>query len=301
VEPGAIPADLPFPAFVKPVKGSFSMLARRVEDAQALGRHLEGPAAREYLNRFVILFEALRERLAPELPSARSFLVEGCLAGRLVTVEGYAAGDDQGLLGIVDSRVDPATGSFTGFTYPSELPPRVQERLWELAARVARAHGLGRTVWNVELFYDPLCDDAFVVEVNPRAAAQFADLYEKVDGVNLYEVAIALALGESPPRRRGAGTFRVASSTPLRVFRPSVAARVPDPARVAAVERAHPGTLVWVECGPGQVLSDFATLEDGSSARYAVVNQGAQSREQLAAALRSIERDLGFVMEPLSS
>src|SRR5205085_1042804 len=101
-----------------------------------------------------------------------------------------------------------------------------------------------------------------IIEVNPRMCGQFADLYEKVDGTNGYEVALALAAGERPVRRLSAGSHRVAASVPLRVFAPTHVMRTPGIVDCAAAERLFPGTLVWVECEPGQDLADFESVED---------------------------------------
>jgi hypothetical protein len=270
-----------------------------VETPRELAAHLSSPAAREYLDFYVALFEALRADVAPDLPSARAFLAEGCLQGTLVTVEGYSTADEVRFLGIVDSEMDPVTGSFQRFHYPSALPESVQARMREIARRVVRALGLFRTTWNLEMFHDPHTDRVSIVEVNPRLAGQFADLYEKVDGVNGYEVAAALALGETPPGKNRRGRFPAAASTPLRCFTPSRVLRTPDPAAVASVEREHPGTLVWVECAPGQDLCDFDIGEDGQSCRYAVVNQGGGSRAEITARFESIRRHLGFAFEAL--
>jgi hypothetical protein len=135
--------------------------------------------------------------------------------------------------------------------------------------------------------------------VNPRICGQVADLYQKVDGVNGYEVALALALGERPPRRRGEGRYRAAASFPLRVFEPSRVLGAPGAEAIAAAEAAFPETLVWSECAAGDELADFDVDEDGTSHRYAVVNLGGESREALDARLAAVRDRLGYRMEPL--
>jgi hypothetical protein len=73
----------------------------------------------------------------------------------------------------------------------------------------------------------------------------------------------------------------------------------PDAERVAAVERAFPGTLVWSECAVGQDLRDLGTCEDGFSVRYGVVNAGAADRPGLDARLAEIRARLGWSLAPL--
>ena len=41
-------------------------------------------------------------------------------------------------------------------------------------------------MFNIEMMYDAATDRIGIIEINPRMASQFADLYEKVDGTNSY-------------------------------------------------------------------------------------------------------------------
>jgi biotin carboxylase len=290
---------LGFPCFVKPVKGAFSVHARRVEGPEALAAHLAKPAVREFAAEYVHIFNQLVRSLTPLELDARYFLAEEILDGEAVTVEGFACAGEIEILGIVDSGLHPGTGSFARFDYPSRLPAPVQARMAEVARRAVRELGLDQTLWNVEMSYDPASGRIAIIEVNPRICGQFADLYQKVDGTNGYEVALALALGERPRVRRGEGPYRAAASFPLRVFAPCRVRRAPGPVEIAAAERALPGALVWSECAAGQELADFEAGEDGASHRYAVVNLGGESREELDARLAEITGCLAFAMEPL--
>jgi biotin carboxylase len=168
----------------------------------------------------------------------------------------------------------------------------------DVARRVVRELGLDRTLWNIEMTWDPATDRVAIIEVNPRICGQFADLYQKVDGTSGYEVALALALGERPRVRRGEGPHRAAASFPLRVFEPCRVVAAPDAAAIAAAEAAFPGALVWSECSAGDELADFDVDEDGASHRYAVVNLGGASREDLDARLAAIVDRLGWAMGP---
>jgi biotin carboxylase len=300
---------LGYPCFAKPVKGSFSVLARRIDGPEELEALLTAPETAEYRAKFLHLFEGLLAHLGIA-ESGRGFLCEGLLCGAQVTVEGWCAGERGGILGVVDSTFAPGTRSFARFDYPSHLPAEVQERMGEIALRVARALGLEHTLFNVELVYDAASGRIGIIEINPRACGQFADLYAKVDGVHGYEVALALATGRPPRTAARAGPFAAAASFPLRAFEPALVRRAPDPERIAAVERAHPGTLVWIECAEGERLldpgaseaeRDQAQFEDGASHRYAVINLGGPSREDLSSKLERVRSDLGLELEPFGT
>jgi hypothetical protein len=293
------PFPLAFPCFVKPVKGAYSVLARRVETPAELGTFLAGTAVREFVMQYMHIFNRLVRALTTLEHDGRWFIAEQLVHGQLATVEGFACDGEVGILGIVDSGLDAARRSFVRFDYPSRLPGRVQGRMHDVARRVVRELGLDRTLWNIEMAWDPASDRVAIIEVNPRICGQFADLYQKVDGTNGYEVALALALGERPRVRRGEGPHRAAASFPLRVFEPCRVRRAPDARAIAEHEASLPGVLVWSECEAGDLLANFDVDEDGASHRYAVVNLGGASRDDLDATLASVARRLAFSLAPL--
>jgi biotin carboxylase len=290
--------ELRFPCFIKPVKGAFSVMSRRLDCWDDLDEFLLKPALAEFLTHYVFLFEQLVRGLTDFDIGGGYLLVEDLLRGRQVTVEGFVTGDEVEILGIVDSVRHPGTRSFVRFDYPSTLSRRVQSRMEEVAAAAIRALGLRHTLFNVEMVYDQRRDRVFIVEVNPRMCGQFADLYEKVDGRSGYDVALALAAGEAPPPK-GEGPFRVASSFPLRIFSPARLSEAPSEERIAEVERQFPGTRVWPEAREGDRLDDFESLEDGRSFRYAVVNLGAPNRDALFLEFEEVRRALGYRFEEI--
>ena len=113
-----------------------------------------------------------------------------------------------------------------------------------------------------------------------------------------YEIALALACGRTPEVRRRSGAFAAAASFPLRAFEPVRVLRVPSREEIDAAERAHPGSLIWVECHEGERLLDSLDAEDGASQRYAVLNLGGRDRKELEECRASIERMLAFEFDP---
>ena len=301
IQPRGRSLETPFPCFVKPVKGAFSVMSACVEHPAALAAFLSRPQVHEYTRHYLRLFEQLLHRFSVWEHGARMFLAEELLVGDQVTVEGFVAGGQVEILGIVDSVMHPGTRSFQRFDYPSGLDAAIQARMTDIVRRIVPSLGLDWTLFNVELIHDPTTGRVSILEVNPRMCGQFADLYEKVDGTNSYEVALQIATGERPVLRRGGGAHRVAASYPLRVFEPSRVEHVPSPADVQAAEALFPGTLVWVECEAGQRLCDFESFEDGASARYAVINLGAPDRASLQARFEAVQTRLGFRIERLAA
>jgi biotin carboxylase len=290
--------DLELPCFVKPVKGAFSIMSGRVDSRAELEAFLARPAARSFLEEYVGIFDTLVGGLTDFEVGGRCFLAEELLHGVQTTVEGFAQRGEVEILGVVDSVLHPVSGSFARFDYPSGLRPEIQERMAGIARRAILALGLESSLFNIEMIYEAVRDRIRIVEINPRVCGQFGDLYAKVDGVNSYEVALALAAGERPRLSKGRGRYRAATSFPLRVFEPVRVERAPSEADVAAAEALYPETLVWSECETGDSLADFEA-EDGHSSRYAVVNLGADDRQGLLRRLDAVVERLGFDLRPL--
>jgi hypothetical protein len=297
--PDTLPDGLVFPCFVKPVRGSFSVLARVVEDEADLRAFLSHPSVREHAGAYARIHRALQKTLAPEAPDPGCFVAEQLLPGTQTTVEGWIHAGEVRLLGIVDSVMHPHTRAFARFETPSALPPEVQARMADVTRRLVAASDLDGTAFNVEFTWDAERGTVHVIEVNARLCGQFGDLWQDVQGTNGYEHALALAGGLASPGPQGRGPFAFAASVPLRTFVPVRVERVPTAARVAEVERAHPGVHVWWECREGDVLKDFDEAGEGQGYRYAVINVGADSRAALAQRARAVEEALGARLVPL--
>jgi len=293
---GGVP-DLGFPCFIKPVKGAFSVMSGRLDGRVELEAFLARPETREFVRWYVLIFNQLVRALTDFEFDGSWFIAEELIRGGLVTVDGFVSRGRVEILGIVDSELDARTGSFTRFVYPSSLPEDVQERVRDIARRVVGRLGLAEFAFNVEMMFDASTDRIQIVEVNPRIAGQFADLYEKVDGTNAYEAVLDLATGAVPSPKRRTGTCAVAASVPMRVFEPVRVARAPEDADVRAAESLFPGTRVWAKSRAGDDLSHFGWPEDGHSFRYAVMNLGAADPAELARRIDAVRDRLGYRFE----
>jgi hypothetical protein len=156
------------------------------------------------------------------------------------------------------------------------------------AIRAVGRLGLNNTMFNVEFIGE------HIIEVNARMCYQFADLYEKVDGINGYEIQTALACGERPAFRRGAGEFGVAASFPLLVFEDHRLVRIPDS---AALRGEFPDLRLHTYGRVGHRLSDDEFYADGY--RYAIINLGARDPDELMTRSDRVKARLGFQLEPV--
>jgi biotin carboxylase len=288
---------LKMPLFAKPIRANFSFGARRVDSFAELAVHRRRLALPEgYLHP---LRWALSRSSHQVDGDPRDLLLEELLQGQQVTLEGIAADGEIHLVGVVDSLFFPGTVAFERFRYPSTLPADIQARMLDISSRFIRAIGFDGGLFNVEFLADAETGTVRIVEVNPRMCSQFADMMEKVDGVNTYEHAARVALGRPPRLRRRRGRYRVAASFPLRVFEDCRATRVPTPAEVERLERTVPGVeaYVWVEAG--QCLSSL--LQDEQSFSYGRLNIGARDEQELEEKRGACLRLLPFAFEPVAT
>lgn len=295
--PEAVPAfqwlgdhapEIGFPLFAKPVKSFFSVgayPAHSVGELDAIRSRCTLPP------RFFAPFEALLQRYA-DLDLGGKILAESLLHGMQVTLEGYVQDTEFHLLGVVDSIMYPGTRSFLRFEYPSCLPESVQRRMASIAERVMLGMGYENGLFNIEFMYDPQANSVHIIEINPRMASQFADLFEKVDGTNTYAILLDLALGRHAQPLRRCGRHRMAASCVLRCFDNRWVAAVPTAADIAEVQLTIPDLRVEILATPGKALSQ--ELQDGNSYRYGIISIGGEHRRDILDTLECCLRRLPF-------
>ena len=236
--PGDVP--VPFPFYVKPAKAAFSVLARRVDSFEELFRHTRfGWFEAAIIDRLVRPFADVMRAHSALTEDPYSMVCEEILHGRQVTANGFARDGRVTMLGTVDSIMYPGTDQFQRFQYPSSLPADVLARVDALAARLVEGVGFTHGMFNVEMRIDPATGMTRVIEINPRAAGQFYDLFERVRRLAARSMrwSTCTAGGSRSLRHRG-GRDRHAASFVLRDSRASGSGAGPSAAEVRALQRA---------------------------------------------------------------
>jgi hypothetical protein len=290
----AAAAMLPYPLFVKPVKAAYSVLARRCDGVEELIRHLDfRPSEKHIIRRLVKPFNDLMRDLLPgdEVCDAHHLIGEEPLDGVQVNVDGYVDRGAAHCLGVVDSVMYPGTIAFQRFEYPSRLPETAQRDVERVACRALEAIGFDHGLFNVELFWRPRDGAVKIVEINPRLAAQFADLYEKVDGMNPYRVLADLAVGRAPRWMRRAGRYGAAASFVFREFDGAIKV-APSRAEIGWLQATYPDACLQTFIKHGN--SRGREMKWLGSYRYATVNLGGRDREDLFRRYDSICANLAF-------
>jgi len=299
---GLIPLDgsdsnhsvLPFPFFLKPVKGVLSILAGVVDSTEDLRRFVEDAVLR--MPPFAEPFDRLVEEagLSERYPLGGNHLIgEEILQGDQVTLEGYVFQGETHLIDIVDSIFYPGTRSFERFQAPSKLPRPVQERMLHLACRFVEAIDFSNGIFNLEFVYEPRQDSIHLIEANSRMAHQFAGMMEAIHGTNPYEILADLSFGIRPRFKRHGGANKTAASFVLRKFSDAVVTKVPTDVEIRAALSPFPFAEIEILAKPGRCLSDYFR-QDEESYRYAIVNLAASSEAELLEKFREMETNLPF-------
>lgn len=289
-----IPNGLTYPLFAKPIKAAFSVLAREVGTAAELHTHTRfGWGERWIIERLVEPFERIAGQRLPQAGSAHRLMWEAPVRASQFNLDGYVWQGQAHAVGVTDSIMYPGTQAFMRFAYPSRLPAAVQARALDVAARFLAAVGFEHGLFNMEFFYDEHSKRLTVIEFNPRMASQLADLYLRVDGIDLYAMQLALAYGQDPASvPRCQPTAGAAASFVYRSFDPSRPASMPDAAALAAFAAEFPDAFVLQFPKTGKSLTrDYKWL---GSHRYGIVHLGGPDEPGLEARCRRASALLGW-------
>ncbi|AOW14436.1 ATP-grasp domain-containing protein [Hydrogenophaga crassostreae] len=290
-----VPQGLTYPLFVKPIKAAFSVLARQVDSYEELHQHTRfGWWELWVIRRLVEPFERMaRERLGADVPSAHRMLLEEPARADQFNLDGYVFKGEMHAVGVVDAIMFPDTQAFMRHEVPSRLPASVQGRALDVARRFLAEVGFTHGLFNMEFFYDAVSDRLTVIEFNPRMASQYADLYLRVQGVDMHAMALALAHGRDPasvPRK--APSAGAAASFVYRVFDPAEQVTLPTDAQAGAFAAAFPdGLLFPYPKSVGSIQRDFKWL---GSYRYGITHLGGRDAADLRARCERASALLGW-------
>jgi hypothetical protein len=151
-------------------------------------------------------------------------------------------------------------------------------------------------MFNIEMRLDPATGAPRLIEINPRAAGQFYDLFERVDGYSLFDALLELECGGAPVIRHRQGRERHAASFVLRDLSGHGLGRWPSKGEIAALKAAHPDAHVMIYRKRGADLR--REMKWLGSYRYGVFNVGAASVEDLFARFDSFAAGISFHPAP---
>jgi hypothetical protein len=269
-----------YPFYIKPAKAAFSVLARRVDSFDELYEHTRfGWFERAIIEKLVRPFADVMRAHSEFREDPYSMVCEEIAHGRQFTANGFARQGKVTMLGTVDSIMYPGTDQFQRFQYPSSLPAAELARIDALATRLIEGMEFTHGMFNVEMRIDPHTGALGIIEINPRAAGQFYDLFERVDGYSLFEALLALDCGEEPVVLRRQGRQRHAASFVLRDLTGEGLSRWPSTAEIEGLQARHPDARVMIYRKRGADLA--REMKWLGSYRYGVFNLGGASLEDM--------------------
>ncbi|MCR2745702.1 ATP-grasp domain-containing protein [Limnobacter parvus] len=291
---GPVPGNIEYPQFVKPVKAAFSVLSRLVKNEHELHAHTRFGAWELWVIKHLVEpFERVAKKRLPEAGTAHSLMLEAPMRGRQYNLDGYVWQGDVRPLGVVDEVMYPNTDAFMRFEYPSKLNAKVQSRAADVARRFLTAVGFSHGLFNMEFFHDEATDKITVIEFNPRMASQFSDLYLRVDGIDLHEVAFALAHGIDPATLgKAKPSAGAAASFVYRSFDPSGAVAFPSFAQKNSFWAEFPEALLFeYPKDEKELRRDFKWLR---SYRYGIMHLGGENTRNLRQRCEQASAMLGW-------
>jgi biotin carboxylase len=266
-------SKLKYPLFVKPVKATFSVLARRCDSAKELIEHLTfKPWEKHIIKRLIEPHNQALKRFPQFEVGARNLIIEAPLKGAQVNVDCVVQNGAVRVLGIVDEVMYPGTMSFMRFDYPSSLDGNIQTRIRVAAEKVLLGYDLRNGLFNLEFFYDAEDDKLTLIEINPRLAAQLALFYRWVDGVDVYELGFDMVCKDKPAK--AATTYEsiggAATSFVWRSFDETSCPKIPTADDLAWLKQTYPDARLEVYAKQGGSLKrDLKWLQ---SHRWGLLN-----------------------------
>lgn len=289
------PEGLSYPIWLKPVKSFSSDLAFKVENDEQLIESSREIA--DGIDRIGKPFEYVMSQV--DLPDeietigGSACLAEEKMNGAQAATEGYMYGGQVVVNGALDSLSYPDVSSFERHRYPSELPPRVVERMEEVSKAVMKQIGLNNSTFSIEFFCDVENETAKVLEINARHSQSHAELFEYVDGIPNHYCMLQLGLGNDPALPHGEGPYRTASKWYLRKFEDAYVRRVPTTEELDALYSRIPGVVVDIQTEEGIWLSSMSG-QDSYSYDLAYVYVGGDDDEEVQAKYRDVVDNLDF-------
>ena len=282
---------LRYPLFVKPVKATFSVLARRCDTPDELLEHLRfRPWEKHIIKRLIEPHNQAMRRFPQFTVHSRHLVVEEVVEGLQVNVDAFVHKGAFHLLGLADELMYPGTMAFMRFASPSHLGLAMQARIREASELVLRGLGLDHGFFNLEFF---VRNDGSLqlIEVNPRLAAQLAQVHEWVGGIDTYELGFAMALGRPLPTARPAA-FGAAASFVWRRFDAGACPRMPSTDDLAWLAREFPQARLELYPKSGNSLR--REIKWLGSHRYAVLNMPGDDEADLRARHERVCRRFGW-------
>jgi hypothetical protein len=285
--------DLPYPFFVKPIKATYSVLAKTIQQRSELVDLLHFGYFEEWITRRLVKpFADIMPLYSDHTIDPSGMLAEEIMTGDQINIDGYCYQGQLYFLGTIDEVMYPGTDAFMRFEYPSQLPPSILERAKIITKKVLGAIHYQHGFFNIEFIYNKSNDQLKIIEINPRMASQLVNLYQRVDGYSPYDILFELAVGEEPKVEKEPSQYQAAASFVFRKFGETAVQSIPTSDQIQQALEPYPDANLMLYFKKGSQLK--RELKWLGSYRYAVLNLGGINRSDLFERCQSISHTLQF-------
>ncbi|MDF0601566.1 ATP-grasp domain-containing protein [Psychromarinibacter sp. C21-152] len=294
---------LPYPFWLKPVKGHSSMLGFRVREPSEYGRALH--ACRQAIHRYGEPFNEFLNHLndtavPPEANGNHAVAEELIAADQMFTIEGFVKDGEVIAYGVIETRrTGRHMSSLSSYHYPAELPEEVVEAARAQTAKVLDKIGFDDGPFNVEFFRDPDSGALNLLEINARMSKSHSPLFQMVDGCTHHRQVIQLALGEEPKMPAREGKSRMAAKYMVRTHEANgIVRRVPQQDDIDKLRDLLPDMMAQVLVEEGQSLADLSD-QDSYSFELMDIFLGGDDAEFIQDAHDRCRDSLIFLIQPM--
>ncbi len=285
--------DLPYPFFVKPIKATYSVLAKTIQQRSELVDLLHFGYFEEWIiRRLVKPFADIMPLYSDHTIDPSGMLAEEIMTGDQINIDGYCYQGQLYFLGTIDEVMYSGTDAFMRFEYPSQLPPSILERAKIITKKVLGAIHYQHGFFNIEFIYNKSNDQLKIIEINPRMASQLVNLYQRVDGYSPYDILFELAVGEEPKVEKEPSQYQAAASFVFRKFGETAVQSIPTSDQIQQALEPYPDANLMLYFKKGSQLK--RELKWLGSYRYAVLNLGGINSSDLFERCQSISHTLQF-------
>ncbi len=287
---------LNYPFWIKPVKSFGGHLGFRIENEADFNNAI--PVIQKNIERFTEPFFNLVEYASMDFKPDRQILciAEEMISGQQCTVEGSVYEENVYIHGVVDSHSYKGMSSFSFYSYPSQLPANIKERMYEYTRKIMPHLGFNNSTFNIEFYWNKDTDDIKLLEINPRISQSHSDLFKKVDGVYNHKIIIDVALGNPPSLPAQEGRFTMAGKFFIRHFKNGIVTNAPDEEKIKKMHEQYPDVVLDLVAEEGEKLEDLC-YQDSYSYKLGFVYLGGESIKDMQEKFENIKKILGYEIE----
>ena len=286
--------QIPFPVYIKPVKGVMSKYAFKISSQEELNTALDGITfhERDNINWYNEFFQ---KEGTTDIKSSDSFIAQKLIKGRQLTVDGYVSRKKVYIIGFTESILNETKTSFVRFDHPAMIDNRIETEILSFLEKYTATTHYDNAGFNLEFFITET-GEIQIIEFNTRISGQFSPLFACRYTESSLRMIFDLAVGHDSILKINDHP-QAASSFPLRVYEDKKVVKVPTATEIAEIKKLHPEIVeITIKLKSGTNLSDYR--QDSYSYRYGIIDIKGDSIDKILKSFEIImSQNLGIILE----